>query len=124
MELKELQERMLKFDKARGWDRLLPIHTAAHMAEEVGEIVRHVFSFDEYKGPVKDQKDTLGTELADLIMKACTLANNRGIDLTAAIEKKLSYKETHYDLQAGKELTRRHIDALKRMIADIEKNIG
>jgi NTP pyrophosphatase (non-canonical NTP hydrolase) len=123
MELKELQGRMLKFDKARGWDRLLPIHTAAHMAEEVGEIVRHVFSFDKYKGPVKDEKDTLGTEMADLLMKLCTLANNRGIDLSAAVEKKLAYKETHYDAKAGRELTLRHVAALKQMIADIEKNL-
>jgi NTP pyrophosphatase (non-canonical NTP hydrolase) len=123
MELNELQERMLKFDKARGLDKLLPIHTAAHMAEEVGEIVRHVFSFDEYKGPVKDEKDTIGTEMADLLMKVCTLANNRGIDLTAAVEKKLAYKEKNYDVKAGRELTLRHIAALKRMITDIEKEL-
>ncbi len=121
MDIKEAQELVKRLETERHWDRVLPAHTIAHMAEELGEISRHVLALDHYKKPVKDDKDTLGTELADMFFLLCKLANHQGIDLEPNIKKKLDYCFKTYTPDKEHQVMVKHIAAVKRMADDLDR---
>jgi NTP pyrophosphatase (non-canonical NTP hydrolase) len=71
---RHIRERYFAADDARGW-----APTFAYFIEEVGELAT-ALSED---GPAH-----IGEEMADVLAWLCTLANLRGIDLTAAVREK------------------------------------
>jgi NTP pyrophosphatase (non-canonical NTP hydrolase) len=71
---KHIRERYFAADDARGW-----APTFAYFMEEVGELATALS---------EDGADHIGEEMADVLAWLCTLANVRGIDLTAAVREK------------------------------------
>jgi NTP pyrophosphatase (non-canonical NTP hydrolase) len=69
-----IRDRYFAADNERGW-----APTFAYFIEEVGELAT-ALSED---GPAQ-----IGQEMADVLAWLCTLANVRGIDLTAAVTEK------------------------------------
>jgi NTP pyrophosphatase (non-canonical NTP hydrolase) len=75
---------------ARGWAYWHPLAQLARMTEELGEVARlvnHLYG-EKPKKPDEPAQD-LGLELADLLYTMICLANDRGIDLQASLERVL-----------------------------------
>lgn len=75
----------------------------AQLTEEVGEVARIIARrYGEQSEKPTDQEKDLGEELADVIFVVLCLANQTGIDLQAAFDKKLEIKakrdrQRHHD---------------------------
>jgi NTP pyrophosphatase (non-canonical NTP hydrolase) len=65
----------------------------AQLTEEVGEVARIIARrYGEQSEKISDKDKDLGEELADVIFVALCLANQTGVDINAAFEKKLKKK--------------------------------
>lgn len=65
----------------------------AQLTEEVGEVARIIARrYGEQSEKESDKNKDLGEELADVIFVVLCLANQTGIDLQAAFDKKLDLK--------------------------------
>lgn len=69
----------------------------AVLTEEVGEVARlmaRIYGEQSFKNPADalTAKDDLADEMADVLFVLICLANQTGIDLTAALEKNLNKK--------------------------------
>ena len=49
MHIREYQEWLQAWDKARDWDRVLPSHTLLHALEELGEVSKLVQKLEGYR---------------------------------------------------------------------------
>ena len=86
----------------RAVDNLIKIHgvryfneltNMAQLKEEVGEVARIIARrYGEQSEKISDKDKDLGEELADVIFVALCLANQTGVDINAAFEKKLKKK--------------------------------
>ena len=75
----------------------------AMLMEEVGEVARIMARrFGEQSEKQSDKDKDLGDEMADVLFVLICLANQTGIDLTAALTKNLE-KKTKRDLTRHKE---------------------
>ena len=65
----------------------------AQLTEEVGEVARIIARrYGEQSEKESDKEKDLGEELADVLFVVFCLANQTGVDLTAAFAKKLELK--------------------------------
>ena len=65
------------------------------LMEEVGELARLMArTYGEQSFKESDKHKDLGDEMADIFWVLCCLANQTGVDLTAAFEKNLAKKTT------------------------------
>ncbi len=65
----------------------------AQLTEEVGEVARIIARrYGEQSEKESDKNKDLGEELADVVFVVLCLANQTGIDLQAAFDKKLDFK--------------------------------
>ena len=65
----------------------------AQLTEEVGEVARIIARrYGEQSEKESDKNKDLGEELADVVFVVLCLANQTGIDLQAAFDKKLELK--------------------------------
>ncbi len=65
----------------------------AQLTEEVGEVARIIARrYGEQSEKASDKDKDLGEELADVLFVVLCLANQTGIDLQTAFEKKLAVK--------------------------------
>lgn len=65
----------------------------AQLTEEVGEVARIIARrYGEQSEKESDKTKDLGEELADVVFVVLCLANQTGIDLQAAFDKKLNLK--------------------------------
>ena len=65
----------------------------AQLTEEVGEVARIITRrYGEQSEKKEDQNKDLGEELADVIFVTICLANQTGVDLEKAFDKKLKSK--------------------------------
>ena len=66
----------------------------AQISEEVGEVARIISrQYGEQSNKKSDKDKDLGEELADVIFVVICLANQTGINLSEAFEKKLDIKK-------------------------------
>ena len=49
MQIRDYQQWLEAWDKARGWDRVSPSHTLIHALEELGEVARLMLQWEGYK---------------------------------------------------------------------------
>lgn len=80
----------------------------AQLAEEVGEVARIIARrYGEQSEKESDRNKNLGEELADVVFVVLCLANQTGIDLQAAFDKKLDAKaKRDHDRHHGNEKLR------------------
>jgi NTP pyrophosphatase (non-canonical NTP hydrolase) len=110
MQIREYQQWLEAWDRARGWDKVDPAHTLVHALEEMGEVARLVLGWEGYKdveSPEKLQAD-LAEELSDLFVFLFKLAYQTGVDVENALTTGQAKANSRYpDLeQAGQELAR------------------
>jgi len=93
MTIKEAQELVDKWISTTGIRYFNELTNTAILMEEVGEVARIMSrKYGEQSFKESDKKIDLGDEMADVLFVLICLANQTGIDLTAALEKNLEKK--------------------------------
>ncbi len=93
MTIKEAQELVDKWINTTGIRYFNELTNTAILMEEVGEVARIMSrKYGEQSFKESDKKVDLGDEMADVLFVLICLANQTGIDLTAALEKNLEKK--------------------------------
>lgn len=95
--LREAQQRVDDWIKTYGVRYFNELTNMAILTEEVGEVARLIARiYGEQSFKESDTQKDLGDEMADVLWVLICLANQTGIDLTAAFEKNLQ-KKTNRD---------------------------
>lgn len=93
MELKNAQKAVDDWIQAHGVRYFNELTNMAQLAEEVGEVARIIARrYGEQSEKESDKNKDLGEELADVVFVVLCLANQTGVDLQAAFDKKLNLK--------------------------------
>ena len=103
MDLKNSQLDVDNWIKIHGVRYFNELTNMAQLTEEVGEVARIVARrYGEQSEKESDKNKDLGEELADVVFVVLCLANQTGIDLQAAFDKKMELKtnrdhDRHHD---------------------------
>jgi NTP pyrophosphatase (non-canonical NTP hydrolase) len=93
MTIKEAQETVDKWITTTGVRYFSELTNTAILMEEVGEVARIMSrKYGDQSFKKSDEAVDLGDEMADVMFVLICLANQTGIDLTAAMEKNLIKK--------------------------------
>ncbi|MRG49066.1 pyrophosphatase [Chitinophaga sp. SYP-B3965] len=94
MTIKETQERVDQWIKTTGVRYFSELTNMAILTEEVGEVARLISrKYGDQSFKESDKNKDLGDELADVLWVLVCLANQTGVDLTAALEKNFEKKD-------------------------------
>lgn len=97
MDIKSSQKVVDDWIKEHGVRYFNELTNMAQLTEEVGEVARIIARrYGEQSEKESDKDKDLGEELADVIFVVLCLANQTGIDLQEAFDKKM-VKKTHRD---------------------------
>ncbi|WP_310991345.1 nucleotide pyrophosphohydrolase [Aequorivita marina] len=93
MDIQNAQKAVDAWIKQHGVRYFNELTNMAQLTEEVGEVARIIARrYGEQSEKESDKNKDLGEELADVIFVVLCLANQTGIDLEEAFEKKLDLK--------------------------------
>ena len=93
MNIKNAQQAVDDWIKAHGVRYFNELTNMAQLTEEVGEVARIIARrYGEQSEKESDKNKDLGEELADVMFVVLCLANQTGIDLQEAFDKKLELK--------------------------------
>lgn len=93
MDIKNAQLEVDHWIKNHGVRYFNELTNMAQLTEEVGEVARIIARrYGEQSEKESDKNKDLGEELADVVFVVLCLANQTGIDLQAAFDKKLDIK--------------------------------
>ena len=100
MDLRDIQELLRQFEKARGWDKFPASQVFSHLIEELGEISRHITVEEGYKatglGHHPPRKDELPREFAQVFSLFMQLANHFKIDVESSILSELELMKERF----------------------------
>lgn len=93
MDIKNAQLAVDSWIKEHGVRYFNELTNMAQLTEEVGEVARIIARrYGEQSEKESDKNKDLGEELADVVFVVLCLANQTGIDLQAAFDKKMDVK--------------------------------
>ena len=93
MDLKNAQKIVDEWINTHGVRYFNELTNMAQLTEEVGEVARIIARrYGEQSEKESDKDKDLGEELADVVFVVLCLANQTGIDLQAAFDKKMDKK--------------------------------
>ena len=93
MNIANAQEDVDSWIKTHGVRYFDELTNMAQLTEEVGEVARIIARrYGEQSEKESDKEKDLGEELADVVFVVLCLANQTGIDLQAAFDRKLDLK--------------------------------
>ncbi|NGX84599.1 nucleotide pyrophosphohydrolase [Aequorivita sp. KMM 9714] len=93
MDIKNAQKAVDAWIKEHGVRYFNELTNMAQLTEEVGEVARIIARrYGEQSEKESDKNKDLGEELADVIFVVLCLANQTGVDLEEAFNKKLDIK--------------------------------
>lgn len=105
-DIKELTELIDKFVEERDWKQF---HNHKDMALslvlEATEVLEHFqwkVGMDDIEKHVKENKEELADELADVMIYLLELANNSNIDIKSAVKDKLKKNALKYPVEKAK----------------------
>jgi len=91
--LTDAQARVDKWIQTLGVRYFSELTNLAQLVEEVGELARLISrTYGEQSFKASETKKDLGDEMADVLFVLICLANQTGVDLTAAFERNLEKK--------------------------------
>lgn len=103
----ELKQRILAFARERDWEQFhSPKNLSMALSAEAAELMEHFLWVDSPDSiarasePQRHQK--IEEELADVVIYAMEFSNMTGIDLAAAIEKKMAANARKYPVEKAK----------------------
>ena len=95
MKIEEAQQRVDKWIKQYGVRYFSELTNMALLTEEVGELARIIArKYGDQSFKDDEENNSLSEELGDVFFVLICLANQTGVDLTAAFEKSLDKKTT------------------------------
>jgi len=104
-EIKELQQRILKFRDDREWKQFHnPKDCALSLVLEAAEVMEH-FQWknkEEMEEYIKTNKEDIAEELADVLHWVLLMAHDLEIDLFDTLGKKLKKNEEKYPVEKSK----------------------
>ena len=105
MEIKILQNQVDEWIKTIGVRYFNELTNMAMLTEEVGEVARIIARrYGEQSEKESDKSKDLGEELADILFVTLCLANQTGVDLQTAFDKKMKVKtERDFDRHQNNE---------------------
>jgi NTP pyrophosphatase (non-canonical NTP hydrolase) len=93
MDIKNAQQEVDTWIKTHGVRYFNELTNMAQLSEEVGEVARIIERrYGEQSEKESDKNKDLGEELADVMFVVLCLANQTGVDLQDAFDKKLELK--------------------------------
>lgn len=93
MNIKDAQKAVDDWIQTHGVRYFNELTNMAQLTEEVGEVARIIARrYGEQSEKESDKDKDLGEELADVVFVVLCLANQTGIDLQAAFDKKMDKK--------------------------------
>lgn len=93
MDIEKSQKAVDDWIKAHGVRYFDELTNMAQLTEEVGEVARIIARrYGEQSEKPSDREKDLGEELADVVFVVLCLANQTGIDLQEAFDRKLDLK--------------------------------
>lgn len=91
MHIREYQQWLEAWDRARTWDQVLASHTLLHALEELGEVSKLVQIVEGYRAAGKlssdEVREELALELSDLQVMLFKIAYLCGIDMEEAMQR-------------------------------------
>ena len=105
MEITNLQNQVDEWIKTIGVRYFNELTNMAILTEEVGEVARIIARrYGEQSEKESDKSKDLGEELADVLFVTLCLANQTGVDLQSAFDKKMKVKtERDFDRHQNNE---------------------
>ncbi|WP_374363016.1 nucleotide pyrophosphohydrolase [Cloacibacterium sp.] len=105
MEITTLQKQVDEWIKTIGVRYFNELTNMAMLTEEVGEVARIIARrYGEQSEKESDKTKDLGEELADVLFVTLCLANQTGVDLQTAFDKKMKVKtERDFDRHQNNE---------------------
>jgi NTP pyrophosphatase (non-canonical NTP hydrolase) len=92
-DIKKAQERVDQWINEHGVRYFNELTNMAQLTEEVGEVARIIARrYGEQSEKASDKDKDLGEELADVLFVVLCLANQTGVDLQQAFDRKLDLK--------------------------------
>lgn len=104
-DLQEMTDRLLKFRQDRDWKQFHnPKDQILSLCLEAAEVLELVQwrNGEEMQRHLKDSKDELSDELADVLGWVLLIAHDQGIDLKDAMRKKIEKNEAKYPVDQAK----------------------
>ncbi len=104
----EIKARVLAFARERDWEQFhSPKNLSMALAAEAGELMEHFLWDTPEASRAKAAEDAarrakIEEELADVVIYALEFANMTGIDVAAAIERKMTLNATKYPVAKAK----------------------
>ena len=93
MDIKNAQTKVDKWINAHGVRYFNELTNMAILTEEVGEVARIISRrYGEQSEKESDKSKDMGEELADVIFVVLCLANQTGVDIQKAFDKKMQLK--------------------------------
>ena len=93
MDIKNAQKTVDNWIRTHGVRYFNELTNLAQLTEEVGEVARIIARrYGEQSEKDSDKSKDLGEQLADVLFVVLCLANQTGVDLQTAFNKKLNYK--------------------------------
>ena len=97
--MSKIQKTILKYMKARSWDKLPPADLAKSISIEAAELLEHFQWSNPTPQDIKKNKEkfeAIRDEVADVLIYCHEFANRLGFDLDTAIKAKLKKVEKKY----------------------------
>lgn len=105
MTLEEYTERIIAYRDARDWKQFHnPKDVAISLVLEATEVLEHFHwkTKEEMEEYVKQHKEEIGEELADVLHNILLMSHDLGIDVLAASAKKMDKNEAKYPVEKAK----------------------
>ena len=103
----ELKSRVLHFVRERDWEQFhSPKNLSMALAAEAGELMEHFLwsTPDQAAVVARDpaKRERIAEELADVVIYALEFANIAGLDVAAAIERKMTANAARYPVEKAR----------------------
>jgi NTP pyrophosphatase (non-canonical NTP hydrolase) len=99
MELKDITAKIREFRDERDWKQFHnPKDMAIAISIEAGELLEHFLwkTPEQVENRIAERKEDIESEIADIAIYLTELADNLGIDLLAAMDKKIAINAAKY----------------------------
>ncbi len=105
LSLEELQKKIIAFRNERDWQQFhKPKDLAMGLSIEAAELAEHFLwkSEEEIKEHLKNHKEEVADEMGDVLNYLLIMANDLGIDLADATDKKIDKTALKYPVEKAK----------------------
>ena len=109
-DLATLRDRLRAFALERDWAAFhSPKNIACALSVEAAELLEHFqwMTEDQSRVPEASQREAIALEAADVLLYLIQLADQLGIDLLAAADRKIVLKAVKYPVEAARGNSRR-----------------